>query len=60
MTNDYYKILLKEDKNLNYTELYEEIIPIISDPDDDGNYPILVNKKKYLIIGKIKNIKKLK
>lgn len=29
---------------------------MVVDPDDDGNYPITINRKKYIVIGKLTKI----
>jgi len=41
---------------ITYKTDYEEDnaeMTIVVDPDDDGNYPILINKFPYLVAGKI-------
>lgn len=56
----------KENFNVNYvfqkifkitykTDYQEDSVEmsIVADPDDDGNYPIYINKQPYLIAGKV-------
>jgi hypothetical protein len=39
-------------------EMYDNYLDIIVSPDDDGNYPVLIDGKKYLIAGNADDAKK--
>ncbi len=48
--------VLEKTFKITYTTDYEEDsveMGIVADPDDDGNYPIYINKYPYLIAGKV-------
>ena len=39
-------------------EMYDKYLDIIVSPDDDGNYPVLIDGKKYLVAGNVDDAKK--
>ncbi len=39
-------------------EMYDNYLDIIVSPDDDGNYPVLIDGKKYLVAGNVDDAKK--
>lgn len=45
--------VLYENKNNFFGSLKDEIETMVINPDDDGNYPLKLNKKEYLVSGKI-------
>jgi len=38
-------------------EMYDNYLDIIVSPDDDGNYPVLIDGKKYLVAGNVHDAK---
>ena len=38
-------------------EMYDNYLDIIVSPDDDGNYPVLIDGKKYLVSGNVYDAK---
>jgi len=38
-------------------EMYDKYLDVIVSPDDDGNYPVLIDGKKYLVAGNVHDVK---
>jgi hypothetical protein len=48
--------IFEEEKVEDKNELFEYISDLLADPDDDGNFPVLINNTEYLVYSKIYNI----
>lgn len=52
VTDDVYKISYTMNQE-DDSEDPEVLNHMLADPDDDGNYPIVIDRRKYLIVGEI-------
>ena len=51
--NEVFKIEYDSETDDNDYDFIEIEQGMIADPDDDGNYPLIINKRYYLVSGKV-------